>query len=91
MDIRYILIGEGAPDYAALYENRSIKSLPFPELFPQLTPFHVNPNTGYDIYTFTMKNSHSFVTADILAELIAKNIPFSLTTSAMQLEKHSNY
>ena len=51
MDIRYILIGEGAPDYAALYENRSIKSLPFPELFPQLTPFHVNPNTGYDIYT----------------------------------------
>ena len=38
-----------------------------------------------------MKNSHSFVTADILVELIAENIPFSLTTSAMQLEKHSNY
>ncbi|XP_003382563.1 PREDICTED: endoglycoceramidase-like [Amphimedon queenslandica] len=52
--------GEGAPDYAALYENRSIKPLPFPELFPQLSPFKVDPATGYPYPKDCQK--HSFFT-----------------------------
>ena len=42
------------PDYAALYLNRSIKPLPFPELFPQLTPFKTDPKTGYMIIVHDM-------------------------------------
>ena len=38
--------GEGVPDYATLYMNRNIKPLPFPEIFPQVTPFTVDPKTG---------------------------------------------
>lgn len=54
MDVLYYVLivdhmhaGEGAPDYAALYMNRSIKSLPFPEPFPQPTPYKLDNNTGY--------------------------------------------
>lgn len=39
--------GEGAPDYAALYMNRSIKPLPFPEFIPEQTPYKTDPKTGY--------------------------------------------
>lgn len=38
--------GEGAPDYAALYMNRSVKPLPFPQLIPSLVPYKVDPETG---------------------------------------------
>ncbi|XP_062516770.1 endoglycoceramidase-like [Corticium candelabrum] len=39
--------GEGFPDYATLYENRSSKSLPFPVPIPSLTPYKINNTTGY--------------------------------------------
>lgn len=39
--------GEGAPDFAALYQNRSIKPLPFPEPIPSLKPYKIDPKTGY--------------------------------------------
>ncbi|XP_062516798.1 endoglycoceramidase-like isoform X2 [Corticium candelabrum] len=39
--------GEGFPDYAVLYHNRSKKSLPFPMLIPSLIPYEVDPKTGY--------------------------------------------
>lgn len=39
--------GEGAPDFAALYKNRSIKPLPFPEPYPSLHAFPVDSKTGY--------------------------------------------
>ena len=39
--------GEGAPDFAALYKNRSIKPLPFPEPYPSLRAFPVDNVTGY--------------------------------------------
>lgn len=42
-----LFTGEGAPDYAALYNNRSIKPLPFPEPIPSLTPYKLDPETGY--------------------------------------------
>ena len=43
-------IGEGAPDYAALYENRTIKPLQFPTPIPTLSPFKVDPKTGYVLH-----------------------------------------
>lgn len=52
--------GEGVPDYAALYFNRTIKPLPFPELFPQLTPFKTDPKTGYP--SRDECNQHQFFT-----------------------------
>lgn len=39
--------GEGAPDFAALYKNRSVKPMPFPEPIPSFIPYKVDPNTGY--------------------------------------------
>ena len=42
--------GEGVPDYAALYMNRSIKPRKFPEPFPSLFPYRVDPTTGYREY-----------------------------------------
>lgn len=42
------IAGEGAPDYAALYMNRTVKPLPFPEPIPSLTPYKLDPNTGYN-------------------------------------------
>ena len=42
-----LLTGEGAPDYAALYMNRTIKPLPFPIPIPSLTAYKVDPKTGY--------------------------------------------
>ena len=51
------IAGEGAPDYAALYMNRTVKPLPFPEPIPSLTPYKLDPNTGYNIeQQFTIKN-----------------------------------
>lgn len=40
------VLGEGAPDFAALYENRTIKPLQFPEPV-SFTPYKTDPNTGY--------------------------------------------
>jgi hypothetical protein len=40
--------GEGVPDYASLYMNRSVKPLKFPEPIPSLFPYRVDPDTGYD-------------------------------------------
>lgn len=39
--------GEGAPDYAALYLNRSVKPLPFLIPIPSFSAFEVDPETGY--------------------------------------------
>ena len=45
--IKYDFIsGEGAPDYAALYMNRSVKPLKFPVPIPSLKPYSVDPETG---------------------------------------------
>jgi endoglycosylceramidase len=52
--------GEGVPDYAALYMNRSIKPLKFPEPVPSLFPYPVDPTTGYPYRSDC--NKHSFGT-----------------------------
>ncbi|XP_065910588.1 endoglycoceramidase-like isoform X2 [Dysidea avara] len=39
--------GEGAPDFAALYTDRTIKPLPFPEPYPSLHAYPVDNTTGY--------------------------------------------
>lgn len=48
------IAGEGAPDYAALYMNRTVKPLPFPEPIPSLTPFKLDPNTGYVLKVYNV-------------------------------------
>jgi endoglycosylceramidase len=52
--------GEGVPDYAALYMNRSIKPRKFPEPVPSLFPYRVDPDTGYPYRSEC--NKHSFFT-----------------------------
>ena len=60
-----VCTGEGAPDYAALYMNRSIKPLPFPE--PFIPAYKVDPQTGWVCGQVTywsllcVKESHSLV------------------------------
>lgn len=49
--------GEGAPGFAALYQNRSIKPLPFPEPLPFLTPYKIDPKTGYPYKSECAKRS----------------------------------
>lgn len=44
--VHVVRAGEGAPDYAALYENRTAKPLRFPTPIPTLRPYKVDPNTG---------------------------------------------
>lgn len=52
-------VGEGAPDYAALYENRTVRPFRFPTPIPSLTPFKVDPNTGYTNYISVLHVLHS--------------------------------
>ena len=42
-----LIQGEGAPDFAALYTDRTIKPLPFPEPYPSLHAYPVDNTTGY--------------------------------------------
>ena len=64
--------GEGVPDYAALYMNRTIKPLPFPEPFPSLTPYKLDPNTGY--MTLCMQlNSHVLICNTIFYRYPSRN------------------
>ena len=53
------------PDYAALYLNRSIKPLPFPELVPQLTPFKTDPKTGYMIHDMIITTNNNYNYFDV--------------------------
>ncbi len=70
-----IYIGEGAPDYAALYDNRTIKPLKFPTPIPTLSPYKVDPKTGYVL--------------GITLFYIKCQIPFRRYPDAEECSKHS--
>ncbi|XP_064387797.1 endoglycoceramidase-like [Halichondria panicea] len=76
--------GEGAPDYAALYENRTIKPLQFPTPIPTLSPFKVDPKTGYPDAEECSK--HNFFTY-YFTDAVGKTMQ-SLYDNEQQIQDH---
>lgn len=76
--------GEGAPDFAALYKNRSIKPMSFPEPIPSFTPYKVDPKTGYPYKSECKK--HTFFTY-YFSDAVGKTFQ-SLYDNEQQIQDH---